>query len=525
MRHLRKTLATLVFGVVLASMSQFSASAGESPRPENTVARVNVGPTSVGWSPTVDYERLVLTIVGPEGFVNRQELEAGQTPSLSLFAKNGERLPDGIYTYELRPEQRLKIGKLPEHPLVQSGYLTIRDGNFVDADLAARAAAGKQRPPAPLPATPVLNKTAVPPPLIVAGNACIGDFCTSTSADFPNLKLKSDITAIKFENDSCCSPSRDWVIRANDLGGGGGDRFSIQDWDAGTVPFSIAGGLSDNALYVGSNGNLGLGTATPAQALHVIRASTPTIRLEQPVSPGPARTWDVGAHNTQFFVRDVTNSSALPLQIQAGAPTSSIYVTANGRVGFGTANPLGQFHVAAGEVRFPPGNGTAGWTVFNYQYDGNNYIRGTTIIADTGGSVGIGTTTPSSKLHVNGGDIRVSGGSFIDDGVTLNAPDYVFESSYKLMPLEKLKEFVAQERHLPNVPNAREVKEQGLNLSQFQMRLLEKVEELTLYTLTQNEQLSAQQEQIARLAQQNAGLLERLAALEKALPVPASQEP
>ena len=59
--------------------------------------------------------------------------------------------------------------------------------------------------------------------------------------------------------------------------------------------------------------------------------------------------------------------------------------------------------------------------------------------------IGIGTTTPASKLHVNG-DIRVSGGSFIDDGVTLNAPDYVFEPSYKLMPLEELREFVTQEK-------------------------------------------------------------------------------
>jgi len=127
----------------------------------------------------------------------------------------------------------------------------------------------------------------------------------------------------------------------------------------------------------------------------------------------------------------------------------------------------------------------------------------------------ISITTPASKLHVNGGDIRVSGGSFIDDGVTLNAPDYVFEPSYKLMPLGELREFITQEKHLPNVPNAREVKEQGLNLSQFQMRLLEKVEELTLYTLTQDQQLATQQEELRNLSEQNAMLQERLAALEK----------
>jgi hypothetical protein len=131
MRHLRKTLAALVFGVVLASLSQFPASAGEPPRPENAVARVNIAPTSVDWSPTVDYERLVLTVAGPNGFVSRQELEAGKTPSLNLFDKSGERLPDGIYRYELRILPR---GGEMKNPL-QGGALWVQGGKFVAPSL------------------------------------------------------------------------------------------------------------------------------------------------------------------------------------------------------------------------------------------------------------------------------------------------------------------------------------------------------------------------------------------------------
>ncbi len=115
------------------------------------------------------------------------------------------------------------------------------------------------------------------------------------------------------------------------------------------------------------------------------------------------------------------------------------------------------------------------------------------------GSVGIGTSAPSSRFHVNGGDIRVSGGSFIDDGTTLNVPDYVFEPDYELMPLDELRAFISREKHLPNVPSADDVKKEGLNLSQVQMRLLEKVEELTLYTLKLDEQVKALQSENARL--------------------------
>jgi len=82
-------------------------------------------------------------------------------------------------------------------------------------------------------------------------------------------------------------------------------------------------------------------------------------------------------------------------------------------------------------------------------------------------------------------------------------PDYVFEPGYNLLPLDDLAAFVQREKHLPNIPNAAEIKASGLDLSQFQMRLLEKVEELTLYTLELNGE--------------NEDLRERLGALERRL--------
>jgi hypothetical protein len=67
------------------------------------------------------------------------------------------------------------------------------------------------------------------------------------------------------------------------------------------------------------------------------------------------------------------------------------------------------------------------------------------------------------------------------------------------MPLEKLEATVREQRHLPGVPSAAEVREGGVSLGAMQARLLEKVEELTLYLLEQNRRLKAQEAELAAL--------------------------
>jgi hypothetical protein len=75
------------------------------------------------------------------------------------------------------------------------------------------------------------------------------------------------------------------------------------------------------------------------------------------------------------------------------------------------------------------------------------------------------------------------------------APDYVFENTYRLMPMSELKTYIEINKHLPNVPSAKEMESTGtLDLSVMQFTLLEKVEELTLYMLqlkAENDSLKA----------------------------------
>jgi hypothetical protein len=79
-------------------------------------------------------------------------------------------------------------------------------------------------------------------------------------------------------------------------------------------------------------------------------------------------------------------------------------------------------------------------------------------------------------------------------------PDYVFKPDYKLMPLDDLKTFITKNNHLPNVPSEQEYKERGnIDLSELNLKLLEKVEELTLYVLQQedkNKSLTLQIEEL-----------------------------
>jgi hypothetical protein len=475
------------------------ATAAEGARePARPPAEMTLGASRIDWQPAADVQRLTLTVTGPEGLWITRDFEAGQPPSLTLSDLDGERLSDGSYTWELRVVSPL--GKLPQRTLVESGHFFVKNGSFV----AARRKTDSPRPPRLLTA----EASFVDGDLSVKGNACIGASCTVDDATYPSLRIKAPQPNILFDDEFVegGSTPHDWALFINPSSAA---EFSIADVGNQLIPFTIVGGAPTSSLYMASSGNLGLGTATPAKDIHAMSGNTPTLRLEQDGSGGLSpRTWDIGANNTELFVKDVTNSSSAPFRIKAGAPSDRLTIN-NVGVGVGTASPQASFHVNAGEVRFPPGAGAVGFTHFNLYSDGKNYIRGTTIIADNGGSVGIGTTSPSSKLHVNGGDIRVSGGSFIDDGVTLNAPDYVFEPSYSLMPLAELREFVSREKHLPNVPAAADIKKEGLNLSQFQMRLLEKIEELALYTLQQ-------EEDVRSLRDENRELKARLEALENA---------
>jgi hypothetical protein len=110
----------------------------------------------------------------------------------------------------------------------------------------------------------------------------------------------------------------------------------------------------------------------------------------------------------------------------------------------------------------------------------------------TGGKVGIGTTTPDQMLTVNG---TIHSTEVLVD-LSVPAPDYVFEKKYKLRPLSEVRRYINMNNHLPEIPSAEVMEKDGVNLSDMNMKLLKKVEELTLYLISENEKNKSQQREI-----------------------------
>lgn len=182
------------------------------------------------------------------------------------------------------------------------------------------------------------------------------------------------------------------------------------------------------------------------------------------------------------------------------------FIFEKGSVGIGTEEPQAMLDVA-GEAMVDGLIIRGGYSLPIYPGNQTQFLRGDGVwavpaggggggssywlpsgnnIYYTGGNVGIGTASTDYKLTVAGG-IHAR-----EVKVTLNAgADYVFASDYKLTPLHELENFVIANKHLPGIASETEMLEQGLDMGSFQIKLLEKIEELTLYIIQQQKEIDA----------------------------------
>ncbi|MDP4209196.1 MAG: hypothetical protein Q8928_10320 [Bacteroidota bacterium] len=208
-----------------------------------------------------------------------------------------------------------------------------------------------------------------------------------------------------------------------------------------------------------------------------------------------------------------------------------------GQIGIGTTSPAYKLDVI-GSFRVTGNSELLGWSSKIYgNYDPNNYYLGHYAVSGSdgldihwyggirlgdytgnvmqisNGQIGIGTSTPAYKLDVIG-TIRAR-----EIKVDLNGADFVFEKNYKLMPLTELEQFVKEQKHLPEVASAKEMEKNGTDLGNLNTKLLQKIEELTLYTIDQQKQIDELKKQNAKIEQQQQELQALKKEIEKLKPV------
>ncbi len=463
----RSPIFRLIVAAVLIAvpMAAFAAPAGKAVG----------GGSYIEWQLSAGYEKVILTISDPTGEVSTREYAAGKPVSLSL--KDLPTAGDGSYTYQLLLVPKVsaalqaQLSKAREagndaaarallrsaglaEPNVVSGAFLVTNGSIVAPDRAEEGIGGgtvqansiREEGPAKLgggtsstarPGTPVVNDQVIPDDLIVQGSGCFGFDCVNNeSFGFDTIRLKENNLRIKAEDTSTGSfPTNDWQLTFNDSASGGSSKFSVEDITGSRVPFTITAGAATNSMFVDSTGRLGLRTSTPVLDLHINTSNTPAIRLEQNNSGGfTAQTWDIGANEANFFVRDVTGGSKLSFRIRPGAPTSSIDISSDGDVGIGTASPSAALHVldstsAASDIVLAENNNEARISIKNngtsqkYILGVNNTNPGLFFISkDAGG----GTIVEVNQRLDGGGvaSVKVNG--------SVQATNVVFSSSREL---------------------------------------------------------------------------------------------
>ena len=182
----------------------------------------------------------------------------------------------------------------------------------------------------------------------------------------------------------------------------------------------------------------------------------------------------------------------------------AMFIDEFGNVGVGTSNPLAALHVlepapqAVDMIRLDNPDGPARLVLVNQGIVNDDIVDQKWIFNSNGTlRLSAGTDGPEFVLSANG-DLRILG--TLTAGVSAQTfPDYVFGPQYELMPIEQVKAYVDENLHLPGIPSASEVQESGINMTQMQVQLLKKVEELTLYTYQQQQMINELEKALADL--------------------------
>ncbi len=260
-------------------------------------------------------------------------------------------------------------------------------------------------------------------------------------------------------------------------------------------------------FHVDVNGNIGIGTTNPKTKLQVMDGG---IAIGTTVTGNftSGNILAIGDSDTGFKQQGDGKLAIFTND------TERMRFNSDGNIGIGVINPAERLHIS-GNLKFNSEYNKILWPANNtHPYGGGitgddgtfkrlTLFHGHSIDLQTGsnsfdssksrlhinssGNVGIGTRRPDSKLTVKGNihskEIRVTVGA---------GADFVFEENYKLTELKALEQYIIKNKHLPEIASAKDMESNGIYLAEMNIKLLQKIEELTLYTISQEKQLEKQ---------------------------------
>jgi len=303
------------------------------------------------------------------------------------------------------------------------------------------------------------------------------------------------------------------------------------------------------------SGNVGIGTTSPSEKLHV----NGSIRGNQSgalrINTGNGYV-DIGPKNSNwahfytdrskfYFDKEIRINSGYigsydeNLSLRTSGNTRMTILKSNGNIGIGTSNPTSKLtvngkieskelevkddlNVTAGpdddaDIILTDASGKFGWIAQDKATDamwiehaegqklmlsGQYGADGVVVVK---GKLGIGTSNPTSKLTVNGKieceeiEVKIlASNSIKTDKLNLkvnDVADYVFEKDYDLKALEEVEIYINDNKHLPDIPSAEELEEKGMNVAEMNNLLLKKIEELTLYVIEQEKRIKELEKQ------------------------------
>ncbi|MEN2401774.1 hypothetical protein GKZ90_0018440 [Flavobacterium sp. MC2016-06] len=214
--------------------------------------------------------------------------------------------------------------------------------------------------------------------------------------------------------------------------------------------------FNNSSISLSDNGNLGIGIPAPAYKLDVLGSTG-------------LGSESVNANTTKIFLRN---------------PVGKTWAISSG------ANMVTE----------------SSFSIYNWTDNQNSpYFH-----IDVNGNIGIGTFAPDTKLAVNG-TIHTK-----EVKVDMNGwSDFVFKKNYPLPTLEEVEKHISEKGHLENIPSEEEVLKNGINLGEMNIKLLQKIEELTLYSIEQNKKISIQKKESETQSDDIKQLQEKINVLEK----------